>query len=194
VITQPSFLDGLWSGFSVANDSVQPWSNTLSADTIRLAGPDDVDAFRRIRLEALRAEPAAFSSTAAKWEALSDEEWRRRLAEPVFIAFLDHEPVGIMGLMRQHSSKMAHRATIVMVYVRENLRGAGLATALLDALTSHARELGIRQLELAVNAANPAAVGFYRRKGFAEIDRIPGGFVHDGKETDKIMMARRIDG
>ena len=69
----------------------------MSTDTIRLAGPDDVDAFRRIRLEALRAEPAAFSSTVAKWEALSDEEWRRRLTNPVFIAFRDDEPVGIMG-------------------------------------------------------------------------------------------------
>ena len=114
--------------------------------------------------------------------------------EPVFIAFRDHEPVGIMGLMRQRSSKMGHRATIVMVYVRENLRGAGLATALLDALTRHARELGIRRLELSVNAGNPAAVGFYRRQGFAEIDRIAGGFLHEGKEIDKIMMARRIDG
>ena len=166
----------------------------MSTDTIRLAGPDDVDAFRRIRLEALHAEPAAFASTAADWEALSDEEWRRRLTEPVFIAFRDDEPVGIMGLMRQRSSKMVHRATIVMVYVRASLRGSGLASALLEALIRPAREVGIRQLELAVSVENPAAVGFYRRQGFAEIGRIPGGFLHDGKEIDEIMMARRIDG
>ena len=166
----------------------------MSTDTIRLAGADDVDAFRRIRLEALRAEPAAFSSTAAKWEALSDEEWRRRLTNPVFIAFRDGEHVGIMGLMREQSSQTAHCATIMMVYLRAGLRGSGLASALLEALTQHARELGIRLLELGVNAENPAAVRFYKRQGFAEIDRIPGGFVHDGKESDKIMMARRIDG
>jgi len=166
----------------------------LSTDTIRLAGPDDVDAFRRIRLEALRAEPAAFSSTAAKWKALSDEEWRRRLTNPVFIAFRDDEPVGIMGLMSERSSQTAHCATIMMVYLRAGLRGSGLASALLEALTQHASELGIRQLELSVNAGSPAAVGFYRRQGFAEIGRILGGFVHDGVETDKVIMARRIDG
>ena len=81
----------------------------------------------------------------------------------------------------------------MMVYLRAGLRGSGLASTLLEALTQHARELGIRQLELGVNAENPAAVRFYKREGFAEIDRIPGGFVHQGKETDKIMMARRID-
>jgi len=166
----------------------------LSTDTIRLAGPDDVDAFRRIRLEALRAEPAAYASTAAEWEALSDEEWQRRLTEPVFIAFRDNEPVGIMGLMRQRPGEMAHCPTIVMVYVRRELRRSGLATALLDALIQHARELGISELELAVSAGNPAAIAFYRRHSFIEIERIPGGYVHDGKKTDKIMMARRIDG
>ena len=165
----------------------------MSTDTIRLAGPDDVDAFRRIRLEALRAEPTAFASTAADWEALSDEEWQRRLTEPVFIAFRGDEPVGIVGLIGYRASAMAHRATVVMVYVRATLRGSGLASALLDTLTQHARELGIRQLEMAANAGNPAAVGFYRRQGYTEIDRIPGGFVHDGKAADKIMMMRRID-
>ena len=146
----------------------------MSTDTIRLAGPDDVDAFRRIRLEALRAEPAAFSSTVAKWEALPDEEWRRRLTNPVFIAFRDDEPVGIMGLMREQSSQMEHRATITMVYLRAGLRGSGLASALLEALTQHARELGIRLLELGVNAENPAAVGFYRRQGFCRDRPRPG--------------------
>jgi ribosomal protein S18 acetylase RimI-like enzyme len=160
---------------------------------IRLLGPDDVDAFRRIRLEALRAEPAAFASSVRDWESLPDEEWRRRLTEnPVFVAFRDSEPVGIMGLMRQRSSRMAHRASIIMVYVRESLRGADLARELLKALADHARVSGIRQLELAVNAENAAAIRFYRREGFTEIGLIPGGFLHDGKEIDEIMMARRI--
>ena len=35
---------------------------------IRLLDPSDVDAFRRIRLEALHAEPAAYASKAADWE------------------------------------------------------------------------------------------------------------------------------
>ena len=45
---------------------------------IRHLGSADFDIFRRIRLEALRAEPAVFASSAADWEKLPDDEWRRR--------------------------------------------------------------------------------------------------------------------
>jgi ribosomal protein S18 acetylase RimI-like enzyme len=159
---------------------------------IRHLGRGDVDAFRCIRLEALRAAPASYASRAEDWEQLADEEWRRRLTDnPVFVAFRDSEPVGIMGLMRQRSSKMAHRASIIMVYLRPSLRGSGIAKALLDALTDHARDSGIRQLELAVSVENETAIGFYRREGFDEIGRIPGGFLHEGREIDEIMMSRR---
>jgi RimJ/RimL family protein N-acetyltransferase len=162
---------------------------------IRLLTPDDVDIFRRVRLEALRVEPASYASSAADWEALPDDEWRRRLTgNPVFAAFDDGEPVGLMGLIRQVSSKMAHRATIVMVYVRADHRGRGVAKDLLHALTDHARTMGIRQLELAVSVENPAAIRFYEREGFAAVGCIPGGFLHDGREIDEIMMARRIVG
>jgi RimJ/RimL family protein N-acetyltransferase len=165
----------------------------MSVGVVRLLQPSEFEVFRGIRLEALREEPAAFASTATEWEKLPDEEWRRRIeAAPVFVAFHDDEPIGIMGLMRQGASKMAHRATIIMVYVRQNLRGTGISSALLDALTNSARQIGIRQLELAVSVENLAAQRFYLRKGFSEIGRIPGGFLHDGKEIDEIMMARRI--
>jgi GNAT superfamily N-acetyltransferase len=160
--------------------------------TIRRLGEDDVAVFRQIRLEALRKEPGAFASTAADWEALPEEEWRRRLQAPVFVAFSDGEPVGIMGLLRQGSSKMAHRATIVMVYVRRDLRGAGVAPRLLGALVDYASEHGIRQLELAVSMEEPAARRFYRKHGFAELCTIPGGFLHEGREIDEVLMARRV--
>jgi RimJ/RimL family protein N-acetyltransferase len=57
----------------------------------------------------------------------------------------------------------------------------------------YAGDNGIRQLELAVSAENPAAYRFYRREGFVEIGRIPGGFLHEGEEVDEIMMARRTE-
>jgi ribosomal protein S18 acetylase RimI-like enzyme len=161
---------------------------------IRHLGVQDLDVFRSIRLEALRAEPAVYASSAEDWEGLPDEEWRRRLtANSVFVDFHEGEPVAIMGLVRQSASKMAHRATIIMVYVRKDRRGAGHAQALLEALIRHAREAGVRQLELAVSAENPAAIRFYRREGFNEAGRIAGGTIHEGREIDEILMTRRID-
>ncbi|AUX80166.1 MULTISPECIES: GNAT family N-acetyltransferase [Sinorhizobium] len=160
---------------------------------IRLLGPDEVGTFRRIRLEALRTEPDSFASSAADWEKLPDEEWRRRLTDnPVFVAFRGGEPVGIMGLLRQSASMMAHRATVVMVYVHRSLRGSDAAGLLLAAVTDHARHQGIRQLELSVSAENAAAIAFYRRERFEAVGRIPGGCIRNGREVDDIIMVRRI--
>ncbi len=160
--------------------------------TIRLIDASDVDAFRSIRLEALRAEPSVYASSYEDWASLSTEEWLKRMSEPVFVAFQGDDPVGLTGLLRQRSAKMAHRATIVMVYVREGLRRTGLAGNLLDAVVDLAREIGIRQLELTVSAENPAAIRFYRREGFVDVGRIPRALLHEGREIDELVMVRRI--
>lgn len=162
---------------------------------IRQLGPDDMQIFRQIRLEALRSEPANFASSAEDWEALPDAEWTRRLTvNAVFVDFHEGEPIAMMGLMPQAASKMAHRGTVIMVYVRKDRRGGGHAKAILDVLVAHARQAGIRQLELAVSAENPAAIRFYQREGFTQAGRIPGGTIHEGREIDEILMTRRIDG
>jgi ribosomal protein S18 acetylase RimI-like enzyme len=167
---------------------------SISGATIRRIGNDEVDAFRRVRLEALRAEPSSFASSFDEWQALSDAQWCERLRDPVFIAFQNAEPVGIMGLLRQRASKMAHRATIIMVYVRAAQRGNGLAKELLDTVAANALEEGIWQLELAVSTENPVAIRFYRREGFSEAGRIPGGILRDGREIDDLIMVRRLIG
>ncbi|WP_425374497.1 N-acetyltransferase family protein [Mesorhizobium waimense] len=141
----------------------------------------------------MRVCPKAFASSLADWESLPDEEWRRRLTNnPVVVSFNGDEPVGIMGLMRQQASKMTHRATIVMVYLRDTERGSGHAVAMLNLLLDHARALSIRQVELAVSAENPAAIRFYQREGFHEIGCIPAGILHEGREIYEIVMARRL--
>lgn len=160
--------------------------------TIRQLGAEDVDIFRRIRLESLELDPAAYASSYEDWAPLSVEGWRQNLQNPVFVAFRDGEPVGIMGLLPQRARKMAHRATIIMVYVRRSERGTGLARSLLDSVTAHARETGILQLELSVSAENPAAIRFYQREGFHDVGRIPGGFRHERREIDDIVMVRRL--
>jgi ribosomal protein S18 acetylase RimI-like enzyme len=166
------------------------WEATL---IVRLLGAADVEVFKRIRLEALRAEPGSFASTASDWVDLPEQEWRRRLTEnPVFVGFLDNEPAGIIGLLRQQASKMRHRASLVMVYVRRDARATRLAKAILARVEDHARAHGVRQIELSVSVENAAAIRFYRRAGFAEIGCIPGGFLHEGREIDDLLMAKRV--
>ncbi|NTJ66524.1 GNAT family N-acetyltransferase [Agrobacterium rhizogenes] len=161
---------------------------------IRRIAPDEIDVFRSIRLEALRCEPASFASRFEDWQSLSNERWRQRLDDPVFVAFSDDEPVGIMRLVRFRPSKMAHRATLASVYVRKSERGTGIASSLLSMVSDHAKGLGVLQMELAVNAENSVALRFYQHHGFVEVGRIPGGVLDGVKEIDDIIMVRRLDG
>lgn len=160
---------------------------------IRQLKRGDAAIFRKIRLESLRTEPEAFASELQDWENLPAAEWDRRLtANPVFVCFDDGDPVGIMGLLRQTPSKMAHRATLIMVFVRPSHRGRGRAEELLRAVTEHAENNGIRQLELAVSAENPAAIRFYERMGYRQIGCVPAGFLHAGRAVDELLLVRRL--
>jgi ribosomal protein S18 acetylase RimI-like enzyme len=160
---------------------------------VRLLGPADLDAFRRVRLEALRREPACYASSAADWERQDEKAWRARMAAgPIAAAFRAGEPVAVMGLVPQQGSRVAHRATLVMAYVRDDARGRGLAERMLALLLDVARARGLWQVELHVSAENPAAVRFYRRAGFAEVGRMPADFVHEGREIDGLLMVRRL--
>ncbi|HHV69165.1 MAG TPA: GNAT family N-acetyltransferase [Ochrobactrum intermedium] len=159
---------------------------------IRRLEKADWMAFRQVRLEALLREPASFTSTYGDWLALPDNDWCRRLDDPVFAVFRDNEPVGLAGLVRERLSRAAHRASITMVYIRQDFRGCGLAKSLLDRVAKFAWDIGVTQLELTVSAENPVAISFYRREGFVEIGRIPAGFIHEGREIDDVLMVRRL--
>lgn len=125
---------------------------------------------------------------------LPDDEWRRKLHNPVFVALRKGEPIGMMGLLRFRPRKMAHRAMLVSVYVRQSERGTGIATDLLNVVLDDARRQGLLQMELAVSAENAAALRFYQRHRFIEVGRIPGGVLDDDREIDDLIMARRLDG
>lgn len=165
-----------------------------SKSCVRALTENDLAIFKRIRLEALKKEPEAFASHYDDWTALEDDAWLARLTGGyAHGAFVDGEIVGLIGLMPEQPKKMRHRGSIVMVYLRSNQRGTGLAHALLDTIVAKAKELGLAQLELSVSAENPAGIRFYEREGFSIYGRLPNGVVEpDGRAIDDIMMVRLI--
>lgn len=160
---------------------------------IRTISPREVDVFRQIRLEALKSEPGAFASVYEDWVRLSDAEWRERMNIPIFVAFSERRPVGLVALKQLQQPKMMHRATLTMVYVNKSFRGSGLASALLNTTKRYAEENGIRQIELGARADRAAAIRFYQRAGFNEIGTVPQGYLEDGLEFDEILMVKRLD-
>ena len=54
----------------------------------RLDAPQDVPAFRTLRLEMLKTDPDAYASTFADWVDLPDAEWEGHFAStPVWAPF-----------------------------------------------------------------------------------------------------------
>ena len=60
-------------------------------------------------------------------------------------------------------------AEVKRMYAAPAARGTGAATALLRALESEARALGIRRLVLETGTAQPDAIRFYEREGYSPI-------------------------
>lgn len=162
----------------------------MNTVTIRQLMPEDFALFKEIRLEALHLHPEAYSSAYEDWVKLSDQEWIDKLKLPVFAAFDGDVPVGLIGLWPQFGARTAHRAIIVMVYVKSGYRGQGVAQALMQAVEKYARENGFSQLELSVLADNRSAMQLYLNEGYSEFGRRPNWICLNGQMLDEVMMLR----
>ena len=114
---------------------------------LRRLGPDDWEMFRDIRLRSLADSPDAFGSTLEREQAFTEDDWRRRLAGPVF-AVLDPDPVAVGGLFDDDG--VLH---VWGMWTDPAHRGRGHARRILDAADRSPR----RAVQLHVNIANAAA-------------------------------------
>ncbi|XUJ34072.1 GNAT family N-acetyltransferase [Bradyrhizobium japonicum] len=87
------------------------------------------------------------------------------------------EPIGRLIL---HCT--AQRWHIVDIVLLPAERGHGLGTEVIDALEASARQQGVGALTLSVLGGNPAAHGFYLRRGFAETGQ--AGAAHIAMKKD----------
>lgn len=160
--------------------------------TVRPLTPDDYEALRDVRLEALRLNPEGFSADLDQETGFTREEWLARLASAVtFGGFADGELCGLVVYSRPRSPKLAHTADLGAMYVREGARGSGLADALMKALLDRAAG-EVEQIKLTVTADNARAIKFYERHGFRPIGRIPHSLRVNGRTYDDLMMLRAV--
>jgi ribosomal protein S18 acetylase RimI-like enzyme len=160
--------------------------------TVRRLTPDDLDAMRAIRLEALRLHPECFGADLEIEEAFTPEQWLARMATAAtFGGFVDDTLSGIAVFARPRSSKTAHTGELGAMHVKAAVRGSGLAGALIDTIVDHAsRE--VEQIKLTVNAENARAIRFYERHGFRAIGRYPNSLRVGGRTYDELIMLRAV--
>ncbi len=128
----------------------------------------DWQAWRDIRLQALRDAPDAFGSTYAEQNRRGENDWRQRVAGGgLFLAWIPEvsaaEPAGMAG------GYQAAPATVELIsmFVRPRARGRRVGEALIDAVTGWARERDATSVHLWVTETNKHARRLYERCGFS---------------------------
>ncbi len=93
------------------------------------------------------------------------------------LAVVDGAPAACGGLRPGERGT----AEVKRMYVAPDVRGRGVARALLRALVAHARDSGLQGLRLETGTAQPEAVGLYESEGWQPV--APFGHYRDDPRT-----------
>jgi ribosomal protein S18 acetylase RimI-like enzyme len=159
---------------------------------IRRLNEQDWQAFRDIRLAALRDEPTSFGSDAA-YEAKLGDEWFRQVlvGNRAFGSFRDGTITGTAAWRMNTSPRLAHVGSIWGMYVAPSERSRGTGQALVEAVIADAVPL-VEMLKLSVTAGNDSAVRLYERCGFVLYGTEPRTLKLDGRYYDTELRIRQL--
>jgi ribosomal protein S18 acetylase RimI-like enzyme len=164
---------------------------------IRPLNAADAAAFREIRLQAISDSPSAvwptYEEEARRTKQEVEARIQRTATQVVFGAFIDTKLVGIAGLRRELLEQVRHKAVLWGVFISPDQRREGLARKLFSRVASCAREEGVLQIHLCVNADNARARNLYRSLGFTSFGVEPRAMRVGDKYFDEEHMVLRLD-
>ena len=126
--------------------------------------PDDWPLLRQTRLDALADAPSAFGSTYREERDLDEASWRDRAEKNAWFVAVDNG-VGV-GIVAGATFSPHPARDLVAMWVQGEVRGAGVAGALVGEVITWAVDDGAGALLLWVADGNDRARGFYERIGF----------------------------
>jgi len=160
--------------------------------------PEEWPLFKQIRLDSLLRIPQAYASNYAEVLHRPDAHWRERLidaqaGQKSWLLFAK-ETDQVIGMIGAYRSAEDDAVEIISVYVVEEKRQQGVATALMAAILEKVAQAGIfRKAVLTVNADQGAAVALYRHFGF-QIVAEKTGIMGDGMIHQGYLMEKAING
>ncbi|MDP8915858.1 MAG: N-acetyltransferase family protein [Pseudomonadota bacterium] len=121
--------------------------------------------------------------------------WRAARLEagyPVLSAEEGGEVIGF-GALGPFRVGDGYRATVEhSVHVREDRRGRGVGTALLEALIRRAEAQGARDMIAGLDAANAGSIRMHERLGFESAALLPDVAEKWGRRLDLMLMRKRL--
>ena len=163
----------------------------LKADDIEIRPltPADATAYRSIRLAGLRESPEAFGSTFDR-ENIQPLAWfcDRLAASQVFGAFRSADLLGIAGFAIRDGEKERHKGLLWGMYVRPDVRKAGVGRQLVEAVVEYSR-VHVEVIQLSVVSGNEPARRLYAALGFVEYGLEKDSLKQNGHYYDEILMA-----
>jgi ribosomal protein S18 acetylase RimI-like enzyme len=166
--------------------------------TIRPIRLEDIDAFKALRLEALRSHPSEFGADYQESLNAPESMWHERIQSSldnvgrVFLAESRNALAAMAGVLRDRGAKVNHSAFIWGVYVCPASRGQGLGERLIRSAIEWCRQENVRIVRLTVVAGNDAAIRCYKRCGFEEVG-VQLEVIRVGDTYhDELLMWRRI--
>ncbi|MBM6617952.1 GNAT family N-acetyltransferase [Bacillus suaedaesalsae] len=156
-------------------------------------GSEDAEIYREIRLEALKANPEAFSSSYEEEKEYPLDSFENRLNFEHFYtfgAFVENKLAGVVTLILETKSKTKHRANNVAMYVYPDMRKSGIARMLMTAAINKAKEIEeIKQVYLTVTSSNDPAKNLYKSLGFQTYGIDKNGLkIEDTYYDDELMV------
>ena len=131
--------------------------------TLRIATVDDAQILNEMIVAFATYERLPHASTV---ESLRAELSRPDRVFEAVIAFLDGKPVGFAVFFNTYSTFIAKRGLYLEdIYVREEYRNKGIATALLKHIAKVALERNLGRVEFTVLLWNTVAIEFFETLG-----------------------------
>ncbi|KGN38169.1 GNAT family N-acetyltransferase [Knoellia subterranea] len=166
----------------------------MSEISVRPLGEEDWQQYRDTRLTALRESPEAFVATAEEEDAYDEDFWRLRMNRSArLLAEREDGPLGIVSVGRA-DEEHPKTSELFGLWVSPEARGTGVATALVRAGATLARDQGQQQLTYWVGSDNGRAVAFASGFGFRPTGRRRPMRVQNGDDEDEVAMVLALGG